>query len=98
MPPEHDTIENVRFWKAQTEGWFDKNVHGKTVDDVVGIAGQVVVELGDEWVESNAVAARDGLIDAGFPNVRIEGRRNGGNRLRFDATDDRLPVPYSGSY
>lgn len=90
---EHKTVENVQFWKRQVEGWLDANVHGKPVDDVVGIAGDVVVELGDEWNEDDAEALYAGLYDADIPVYATRGTR----QVRVEATDDRLPVPYSGA-
>ena len=90
---EHETVENVRFWKRQVEGWLDANVHGKAVDDVVGIAGDVVVELGDEWGEDDVESLYAGLYDADIPVCATRGTR----QVRVDATDDRLPVPYLGA-
>lgn len=88
----HTTAENVRFWKAEVEAWLDAKVHGKSVDDVVGIAGDVVVELGDEWDTSDVRAIRDGLAEWGVPVYATRGTR----QVRIDATDDRLPAPLSG--
>ena len=90
----HTDAENATYWTEQAEAWVDANVHGKPVDDFVAIAGQAVVELPASWSEDDAQAARHGMADAGFPVPRVEDRRGGGKRLRIDATDDRLPVPF----
>ena len=90
----HTDGENARYWAEQAEAWFDGNVHGKDVDEFVAIAGQAVVELPTSWSEDDVQAARHGMVDGGFPNIRVEDRRNGGKRLRIEANDYRLPVPY----
>jgi len=90
--PRHTTVENVEWWKDEVEAWLDAKVHGKSVDDVVGIAGDVVVELGEEWGTSDVRALRDGLADWGVPVYATRGTR----QVRIDATDDRLPAPLSG--
>ena len=93
---EHTDAENATYWANEAEAWFDANVT-LSVDDVVAIAGQAVVDLPKSYVKSNATAVRAGLIDAGFPHIRIEARRDGGFRLRIEANDDRLPVSHTGA-
>lgn len=90
--PRHTTIQNVEYWKKQVVSWFE---HRTTKDgyEVVGICGNVVIELGDSWLESHAQAARDDMITHNIPVDRIEDTKDNQLRIRVKATDKRLVAP-----
>lgn len=87
-PTENDAV----YWARQADGWIDQNVHGKDVDDVVAIAGDAVVVVGDDWSTDDVRAMADGMADAGIPVYATRGT----DQVRIDGTDDtrRLSVPY----
>lgn len=87
----HTDGENAEYWATQAEGWIQENVHGKQVDDVISIAGDAVIILGDGWDESDAKALRDGLIDYEFEIQSVRGS----SQVRIEATDRRLKMPYT---
>jgi hypothetical protein len=87
-----DAGDHARYWLAHAQRWFDRNVHGKDIDEFIAIAGDAVVELPESWSASDIDAAVAGMYDAYFPPVTVEDRHNGGTRLRIDADDVRLPT------
>lgn len=55
--------------------WFDKRVHGKSGYNIIAIAGDVVVELDEEWDESDVEAAKNDMIDNNIPVYATRGTR-----------------------
>lgn len=88
---EHTTVENVDYWERQVEAWFDANVHGKPDYDIIGIAGDVVIEFGDSWNADDADHIFNELSDHEFPVYATRGDR----QVRIEATNERLKVPYA---
>jgi len=86
----HTDGENATYWANQARGAIDDAVHGKAVDEVVAIAGDVVVVLGDGWNADDARALRDALYDRDFPPIVMRGDE----MIRVQANDHRLSAPY----
>lgn len=85
----HTDGENAEYWANQARGAIAEATT-KDVDEVVAIAGDAVVVLGDEWRESHARALRDALYDRDFPPIVLRGDR----QIRIQANDHRLSAPY----
>jgi len=66
---------DVHRTKEAVLDWFDRRVHGKDDYSIIAIAGDVVVELGDEWGESDVKAAKDDMIDNNIPVYATRGTR-----------------------
>jgi hypothetical protein len=86
MTEEHkqSVVEDVEYWKEQTQIWLSKRTT-KEDYELIGICGQVVVEFGRSWNESNVKAAGDDMKDQGIPVARIDDEQ-----IRIDATDERI--------
>jgi hypothetical protein len=73
----------VEAWKSNVRSWFKTRVHGKEDYDIIAIAGNVVVELGGEWDQSDVEAAKADMIDHNIPvtgsrgtqQIRINGQQ-----------------------
>jgi len=74
MEPTAETYDVHRTKEAVLD-WFDRRVHGKDDYNIIAIAGDVVVELGDEWGESDVKAAKDDMIDNNIPVYATRGTR-----------------------
>ena len=76
-----DTITQVGLWEDRVTEWFDNRVHGKGGYNIIGICGDVVVELNDEWTEDDVESARADMIDHGIPVYAVRGTE----QIRVDA-------------
>ena len=66
---------DVHKVKDAVEAWFDSRVHGKDGYNIIAIAGDVVVELDDEWDKSDVEAAKNDMIDNNIPVYATRGTR-----------------------
>lgn len=89
-----NVVANVEHWKGKVKMWEEEEMHGREFDEVTGIAGDVVVELGEQFEndEGGVDAVVTGLADYDVPIERVEEDRN---RIRIGATDEPRPIALS---
>jgi len=74
MEPTADSYD-VHQTKDAVTDWFNRRVHGKSDYNIIAIAGDVVVELGEDWDESDVKAAKDDMIDNNIPVYATRGTK-----------------------
>lgn len=85
---------NIEYWTSQTTKWFELEVHGKEGFNIIAINGQVLIEFDESWSDEDIKTVYQCLHGEEFPSPRYDwrdiGNSDGTNRIRFDATDERL--------